>query len=131
MGATPKKTLAAAEAAVEAMRGVQDVIMPFPGGIVRSGSKVGSKYRSAVASTNHLYCPTLKGAVESAIGPEIGSVLEIVIDGLTSEAVAAAMRAGLRAIADLGPARGALRVGAGNYGGRLGKHHYRLRELAP
>ena len=129
MGATPAKTLAAAEAAVEAMHGIPDAIMPFPGGIVRSGSKVGSKYKGAVASTNHLYCPTLRGAVESAIGPEIGSVLEIVIDGLTSQAVAAAMRVGLKVIADLGPDRGALRVGAGNYGGKLGKHHYRLREL--
>jgi formylmethanofuran--tetrahydromethanopterin N-formyltransferase len=131
MGATPAKTLAATEAAVEAMHGVADAIMPFPGGIVRSGSKVGSKYRGSVASTNHFYCPTLKGAVESAIGPEIGSVLEIVIDGLTGEAVAAAMRAGLKAIADLGPDLGALRVGAGNYSGKLGKHHYRLRELLP
>jgi formylmethanofuran--tetrahydromethanopterin N-formyltransferase len=131
MGATPAQTLAATEAAVEAMRAAPDAIMPFPGGIVRSGSKVGSKYKGAIASTNHYYCPTLKGAVDSEIGPEIASVLEIVIDGLTSEAVAAAMRAGLKAIADLGPERGACRVGAGNYGGKLGKHHYRLRELLP
>jgi formylmethanofuran--tetrahydromethanopterin N-formyltransferase len=131
MGATPEKTLAAAEAAVEAMQAVRGAIMPFPGGIVRSGSKVGSKYKGAVASTNHWYCPTLRGATDSAIGPEIGSVLEIVIDGLSSEAVAAAMRAGLKAISDLGPVRGAMRVGAGNYGGKLGKHHYRLRELMP
>ena len=131
MGATPDNTLRATEAAVEAMRAVPDAIMPFPGGIVRSGSKVGSKYKGAVASTNHLYCPTLKGAVDSAIGPEIVSVLEIVIDGLTSAAVAEAMRAGLKAIAELGPERGALRVGAGNYGGKLGKHHYRLKELMP
>ncbi len=131
MGADPAKTLAAAEAAVEAMRAVPDVIMPFPGGIVRSGSKIGSKYKGASASTNDAYCPTLKGAVESALGPEIGSVLEIVIDGLTSASVAAAMRAGLAAILALGPERGALRVGAGNYGGKLGRHHYRLKELLP
>ncbi len=131
MGATPEKTLAATEAAVEAMRAVPDVIMPFPGGIVRSGSKVGSKYKGASASTNDAYCPTLKGAVESALGPEIGSVLEIVIDGLTSAAVADAMRAGLAAIIALGPERGALRVGAGNYGGKLGRHHYRLKDLLP
>ncbi|MDE3176589.1 MAG: formylmethanofuran--tetrahydromethanopterin N-formyltransferase [Pseudomonadota bacterium] len=131
MGATAQTTLAATEAAVAAMRAVPDAIMPFPGGIVRSGSKVGSKYKGAVASTNHFYCPTLRGAVASEIGPEIGCVLEIVIDGLDSPAVAAAMRAGLKAIVDLGPARGALRVGAGNYGGKLGKHHYRLRELTP
>jgi formylmethanofuran--tetrahydromethanopterin N-formyltransferase len=131
MGATPSRTLAAAEAAADAMRAVPDVIMPFPGGIARSGSKVGSKYKGASASTNDAYCPTLKGAVESALDPEIGSVLEIVIDGLTSAAIAAAMRAGLSAILALGPERGALRVGAGNYGGRLGRHHYRLRELLP
>jgi formylmethanofuran--tetrahydromethanopterin N-formyltransferase len=131
MGATPEKTLAAAEAAVEAMRAVPGAIMPFPGGIVRSGSKVGSRYKGANASTNHLYCPTLKGATESVIGSEIGSVLEIVIDGLTGAAVATAMRVGIKAITDLGPARGALRIGAGNYGGRLGKHHYRLRDLMP
>jgi formylmethanofuran--tetrahydromethanopterin N-formyltransferase len=58
-------------------------------------------------------------------------VLEIVIDGLTSEAVAAAMRAGLAALLRLGPKRGAVRIGAGNYGGKLGPHHYRLRDLLP
>jgi formylmethanofuran--tetrahydromethanopterin N-formyltransferase len=131
MGATPETTLRATEAAVEAMRAAPDAIMPFPGGVVRSGSKIGSKYKGAIASTNHFYCPTLKGALDSAIGPDIACVLEIVIDGLTSTAVADAMRAGLKAIADLGPQRGALRVGAGNYGGKLGKHHYRLKELAP
>src|SRR5947209_4926439 len=131
MGATPETTLAATEAAVEAMRAVPDAIMPFPGGIVRSGSKVGSKYKGAIASTNHFYCPTLKGAVATELGPEIGAVLEIVIDGLTSQAVAEATRAGLKAICDLGSARGALRVGAGNYGGKLGKHQYRLAELMP
>ena len=131
MGASAAKTLAAAEAAVKSIHGVGDVIMPFPGGIARSGSKVGSKYKGASASTNDAYCPTLKGAVESALGPEIASVLEIVIDGLTNAAVAEAMRAGLGAIVELGPERGALRVGAGNYGGKLGKHHYHLKELLP
>jgi formylmethanofuran--tetrahydromethanopterin N-formyltransferase len=113
------------------MREVADVIMPFPGGIARSGSKVGSKYKGASASTNDRYCPTLKGAVDSDLSPEIGSVLEIVIDGLTSDAVANAMRAGLAAIVELGAERGALRVGAGNYGGKLGRHHYHLKDLLP
>jgi formylmethanofuran--tetrahydromethanopterin N-formyltransferase len=131
MGESPAKTLAATEAAVRAMREVADVIMPFPGGIARSGSKVGSKYKGASASTNDAYCPTLKGAVDSALGPEIASVLEIVIDGLTSEAVAEAMRAGLAAIIEMGAERGALRVGAGNYGGKLGRHHYHLKDLLP
>ena len=129
MGESPAKTLAAAEAAAKAMREVAGVIMPFPGGIARSGSKVGSKYKGASASTNDRYCPTLKGAVDSDLTPEIASVLEIVIDGLTSEAVAEAMRAGLAAIVKLGPEKGAVRVGAGNYGGKLGRHHYHLKDL--
>jgi formylmethanofuran--tetrahydromethanopterin N-formyltransferase len=129
MGANAQQTLRATEAAVAAIARVSGVIMPFPGGIVRSGSKVGSRYKGLIASTNQYYCPTLKGAVDSALETDIGCVLEIVIDGLSSDSVAAAMRAGLRAIIDLGPRRGALRVGAGNYGGKLGPHHYHLKDL--
>jgi formylmethanofuran--tetrahydromethanopterin N-formyltransferase len=131
MGASAETTLAATERAVEAIAAVPDVIVPFPGGIARSGSKVGSKYRGVVASTNDAYCPTLKGSGRSALDSDIGSVLEIVIDGLTSTAVAAAMLAGVRAILMLGPERGALRIGAGNYGGKLGPHHYHLKDLLP
>jgi formylmethanofuran--tetrahydromethanopterin N-formyltransferase len=131
MGRTARTTLAAAEAAAAAIAAVPDVVAPFPGGIVRSGSKVGSKYKGVAASTNDAYCPTLRGAVATALDDDVGAVLEIVIDGLTSAAVAAAMRAGLAAIVRLGPKRGAVRVGAGNYGGKLGPHHYRLRDLLP
>jgi formylmethanofuran--tetrahydromethanopterin N-formyltransferase len=131
MGASAATTLAAAEAAVAAITAVPDVIMPFPGGIARSGSKVGSKYKGAMASTNDAYCPTLKGSGRSELDADIASVLEIVIDGLTSEAIAAAMRAGIAAVIALGPKRGALRIGAGNYGGKLGPHHYHLKELLP
>lgn len=131
MARTGPQALAAAEAAVAAMRTVPDVIMPFPGGIVRSGSKIGGKYKGMIASTNEAYCPTLKGVTPSALGPEIGSVLEIVIDGLSAEAVADAMRAGLKAAVDLGPEEGALRIGAGNYGGNLGPHHFHLKDLVP
>ena len=130
MGRNARSALAAAEAAVKAIHAVPDVIMPFPGGIVRSGSKVGSKYKAS-ASTNEAYCPTLRGAVKSALDPEIASVLEIVIDGLSYSAVAAAMRAGLAAVLKLGPKRGALRIGAGNYGGKLGPHHFHLKDLLP
>jgi formylmethanofuran--tetrahydromethanopterin N-formyltransferase len=130
MGGSVQATLAAAEAAVSAINAVPDVITPFPGGIVRSGSKVGSKYK-APASTNEAYCPTLRGAVASALDPDVASVLEIVIDGLTPDAVAAAMCAGLAAIIRLGPKRGAVRVGAGNYGGKLGPHHFHLKDLLP
>jgi formylmethanofuran--tetrahydromethanopterin N-formyltransferase len=131
MGRTAGTTQAAAEAAAAAIAAVPDVIAPFPGGIVRSGSKVGSKYKGVVASTNDAYCPTLRGAVKTALDDDVGAVLEIVIDGLTPAAVAAAMRAGLAAIVRLGPKRGAVRVGAGNYGGKLGPHHYHLRDLLP
>lgn len=119
------------EAAVAAIAKVPDVITPFPGGIVRSGSKVGSKYKGAVASTNDAFCPTLRGAVKSELDPDIVAVLEIVIDGLTSEAVANAMRAGLATIIETGAAKGVARVSAGNYGGNLGQHHYHLKDLAP
>jgi formylmethanofuran--tetrahydromethanopterin N-formyltransferase len=131
LGRSVKTTLAAAEAAVAAIEKVGDVIMPFPGGIVRSGSKVGSKYKGVVASTNEAFSPTLRGATATALDPDVACVLEIVIDGLTSDAVAAAMRAGIAAIVKLGPRRGAVRISAGNYGGKLGPHHYHLRELLP
>jgi formylmethanofuran--tetrahydromethanopterin N-formyltransferase len=131
MGRTAQTTLVAAEAATAAIAKVPNAIMPFPGGIVRSGSKVGSKYKGVPASTNHAYCPTLRGAVATALDPDAACVLEIVIDGLTSEAVAAAMGAGIAAVTELGPDHGAVRIGAGNYGGKLGPHHYHLRELLP
>ena len=119
------------EAAVEAMNGVRDIIMPFPGGIVRSGSKVGSKYEGALASTNDAFCPVLRGAVDSQLDPDTVAVLEIVIDGLTSEAVSEAMKVGLRTVTEIGAAKGVTRVSAGNYGGNLGQHHYHLKELLP
>ena len=131
MGREPEATLRAAEAATQAIDAIPDVIMPFPGGIARSGSKVGSKYKSVQASTNDPYCPTLRAAVSSVLDDGITSVLEVVIDGLTPEAVAAAMRAGIAAIVRLGAKRGAARVGAGNYGGKLGPHHFHLKDLLP
>jgi formylmethanofuran--tetrahydromethanopterin N-formyltransferase len=131
MGRDFDRALRASMAAVRAIERVPDAIMPFPGGIVRSGSKVGSKYKVLIASTNDAYCPTLRGAVPTALDADIGSVLEIVIDGLTDDAVRHAMRAGLAAIVKLGAKQGATRVGAGNYGGKLGKFHYHLKDLLP
>jgi formylmethanofuran--tetrahydromethanopterin N-formyltransferase len=129
MGRSYEVTLHAAEAAIDAMRAVPDAIMPFPGGIVRSGTKIGGKYKGMLASTNEAYCPTLRGAVGSVLDMTIACVLEIVIDGLSEAAVAGAMRAGLRAIVRLGPKRGVVRVGAGNYGGGLGPFKFHLKEL--
>ena len=129
LGRSRPAVLASAERAIAAMRAVADVIMPFPGGIVRSGSKVGSRYKFLPASTNDAFCPTLKGAVDSALDPEVASVLEIVIDGLTEGAVGKAMRVGIQAACSAGADSGVTRITAGNYGGKLGKFKFHLREL--
>jgi formylmethanofuran--tetrahydromethanopterin N-formyltransferase len=123
------QALAACEAAVSAMRQVPNVILPFPGGVVRSGSKLGSKYPALRASTNDAFCPTIRGATATQLTPDVGAVLEIVIDGLTGADVAEAMRVGIRAVVDRGAAQGIRRISAGDYGGKLGKHHFRLHEI--
>jgi formylmethanofuran--tetrahydromethanopterin N-formyltransferase len=121
--------LRASEAAAAAMRAVEGAIMPFPGGIARSGSKVGSmRYKGAMASTNHVLCPTLRAQVDDSQVPEgVESVFEIVIDGLAPDPVREAMRVGLEAAARAG----ARQLTAGNYGGSLGEHHFHLKELVP
>jgi len=122
--------LAAAQGAVAAMQQLRNVIMPFPGGVVRSGSKVGSKYASLGASTNDAFCPSLYGLVaHSELSSETRCVMEIVIDGLTEADVAAAMRVGIAAGVALGAAGGLLRISAGNYGGKLGPFHFHLHQL--
>jgi len=126
---TQAQALEASERAIVAMRRIPNVIMPFPGGIVRSGSKVGSKYKALPASTNHYYCPTLKGLVDTALPAACGAVLEIVIDGLDTESIDAATRAGIRAVCTLGRRNGIIRISAGNYGGNLGPYHFKLREI--
>jgi formylmethanofuran--tetrahydromethanopterin N-formyltransferase len=123
------QALAACEAAIEAMKKLPNVIMPFPGGVVRSGSKVGSKYKSLIASTNDAFCPTLKGITKTDLSPEIESVMEIVIDGLSDADIRKATRAGIAAACELGAANGIKRISAGNYGGKLGQFHFKLREI--
>lgn len=124
--------LAGAKAAVQAMRGLPGVILPFPGGVVRSGSKVGSKYPALMASTNDAFCPSLVHlSPRSELGEGVRCVLEIVIDGLTEGDVAAAMRAGIAAVVARGVQAGITRIAAGNYGGKLGPFHFRLHDLAP
>ena len=131
LGRSTEAARRAAEAAVAAIGGVPDAITPFPGGIARSGSKIGSKYKALMASTNDAFCPTLRGVVQSALDPDVEAVLEIVIDGLSHGAVEAAMREGLAAAVALGPEQGAARITAGNYGGKLGRHHFHLSQLLP
>lgn len=123
------QALAACEAAIEAMKKIPNVIMPFPGGVVRSGSKVGSKYKALIASTNDAFCPTLKGITNTELAPEIESVMEIVIDGLTDADIRKAMHVGIAAACGLGAANGVKRISAGNYGGKLGQFHFKLREI--
>lgn len=126
LGETQAQTLAAAEAAVEAIRAVPGVILPFPGGIVRSGSKVGSKYKGLKASTNDAYCPTLRGAVESKLPEGVNAVYEIVIDGLDLPSVERATFTGMQAATKC---PGVRKITAGNYGGKLGPFHIHLGKL--
>jgi formylmethanofuran--tetrahydromethanopterin N-formyltransferase len=125
VGAGQAEALAAAEAAVAAIGRVHGVILPFPGGIVRSGSKVGSRYKKLRASTNDAYCPTLRGVVASALPDGANAVYEIVIDGLDLPSVEEATRVGVRAACR----PGVLAIHAGNYGGKLGPFHLHLHKL--
>ena len=128
LGRARTAVLAAAERAIGAMRALPGVIMPFPGGVVRSGSKIGSRYKGLTASSNLAYCPTVKGVVETALAPEIAAVLEIVIDGLSELAVGQVMAVGVRA-ACANSAGDIVRISAGNYGGKLGAFQFHLRKL--
>lgn len=119
----------AARAATGAIESVADVIAPFPGGVTRSGSKIGSKYKSMIASTNDAYCPALRGITDSQLRDSENAVLEIVLDGLTFEATAEAMRAGINAACRSCGEHGLVAVTAGNYGGKLGRHHFHLHEV--
>ncbi|MDI9350295.1 MAG: formylmethanofuran--tetrahydromethanopterin N-formyltransferase [Candidatus Symbiobacter sp.] len=133
LGESRAAALAACERAVAAMSRCPSVIMPFPGGVVRSGSKVGSRYKILVASTNDAYCPTLRGVTKTALPDQVAAVYEIVIDGLNYAAIAAAMAVGIRAACDENAENsGVVAIDAGNYGGNLGRHHFHLRQiLAP
>src|SRR6476661_5364077 len=118
--------LSAAEAAADSMEGQQGVILPFPGGVVRSGSKVGArKSKTMIASTNDAFCPTLRAVTTTALPEGVNSVLEIVINGTDAAAIAQAMKKGI----DAACREGILAISAGNYGGKLGPHHFHLRQI--
>ncbi|WP_010584748.1 formylmethanofuran--tetrahydromethanopterin N-formyltransferase [Schlesneria paludicola] len=125
-GVDATSTLLATESAVAAIRTGTGIALPFPGGIVRSGSKVGSKYAKLRASTNDAYCPTLRTLTTTELPDDCQAVYEIVIDGIDFQSVQSAMRRGLHAAAMM---PNVLRITAGNYGGKLGKHHFHLRDL--
>lgn len=123
--ATQLAALSAARRAVAAIDRLPGVITPFPGGVARSGSKVGSRYKSLKASTADAYCPSLRGRVETHLADGANAAYEIVIDGIDEASVAAGMAAGIQAAAG----EGVIAITAGNYGGKLGKFHFHLREL--
>jgi len=123
-----KSGLSAAEAAVEAIRkNVRGVILPFPGGICRSGSKVGSLKYKLPASTNHLYCPKLRDILpDSQVPKEVNTIYEIVINGLSLDNVKMAMAEGIKAAVRI---PGVVRISAGNYGGKIGPMKIYLYEI--
>jgi formylmethanofuran--tetrahydromethanopterin N-formyltransferase len=118
--------LKAAENAADSMASQKGVILPFPGGVVRSGSKVGSRRsKTMIASTNDAFCPTLRAVTQTALPEDVNSVLEIVINGTDAAAIASAMRLGI----DAACRDGVVAITAGNYGGKLGPHHFHLRKI--
>ncbi|TWU08525.1 formylmethanofuran--tetrahydromethanopterin N-formyltransferase [Stieleria varia] len=141
MADSMRAATSACRAAVAAIKDLPGVITPFPGGATRSGSKVGSKYKTLMASTNEAYSPALLGwppkanstgdsaSDQSALSDDIRAVLEVVIDGMSFDLIADAMRVGIHAACDAGGGNGLLRVTAGNYGGKLGRHHFKLAEI--
>tara|TARA_Y100000590_G_scaffold442043_1_gene569635 strand:- start:110 stop:1003 length:894 start_codon:yes stop_codon:yes gene_type:complete len=128
IGDSNKEVLKSAEAAVKEMSKVNNIILPFPGGIVRSGSKVGSKYKNLIASTNDAYCPTLKGITKTKLSKTNESVLEIVIDGTNEKDISLAMKKGISIICKKFN-KGIKTISAGNYGGKLGPYHFHLRDI--
>ena len=128
LGSSRGHVLKAGQIAVKEMSKVENIILPFPGGLVRSGSKIGSKYKGLIASTNDAYCPTLQGATKTNLNNEIEAVLEIVIDGINEEDIAKAMKKGIISIGT-NSNKGIKVISAANYGGKLGKYHFHLREI--
>jgi len=124
-GTSREATLQAAERAADAMASVPGVILPFAHGIVRAGSKVGSRYPKLKASTNEAFCPSLRGQVKSELHPKAAVAYELVVDGLDLESVRQSMRLGIGAAA----IPGIVRIGAGNYGGKLGPFLIHLKDL--
>ncbi len=126
MADTQAVALEAAEKAVNAIRTLEGVVLPFPGGICRSGSKVGSTKYKLGASTNHPYCPTLRGKIpDSKVPPDVGSVYELVFNAITSRLLKKATKVGIKAASEVD---GVKRISAVNFGGKLGPVKINLKE---
>jgi len=124
MGQNQAAGLMAAEAAVNAIGKIKGTITPFPGGVVASGSKVGSRYKFLKASTNTAFCTSLREDGVCTLAEDVSAVFEIVINGVSKEAISAAMKAGINAACHV---PGVLKIGAANYEGKLGTHQFPLR----
>jgi len=129
LGRTLADVSVACRAATAAIAPLANVITPFPGGATRSGSKVGSKYSGLFASTNEAFCPSLRGVVAQPFDAQVKAILEIVIDGMSFDSIALAMRAGIIAACESVGTDGLVGITAGNYGGKLGRHHFQLAEV--
>lgn len=117
--------LEAGEAAVEALKDVDGVITSFD--ICSAGSKPETKYPEIGPTTNHYFCPTLKGKIPDSKVPDgVKSIPEIVINGITRESVEKAMFVCMDVVSKID---GVVRISAGNYGGKLGQHKIYLKEI--
>ncbi|HJJ47107.1 MAG TPA: formylmethanofuran--tetrahydromethanopterin N-formyltransferase [Methanocorpusculum sp.] len=131
LGDSQMAALTAARVAADAIKDVPGTITPFPGGVVSSGSKVGSKfYKFMTASTNEKYCPTIREAViakglSTNVPKGVKSVFEIVINGVNEEAIKTAMKAGIQTACTI---PGVIKISAGNYGGNLGPFKFMLKD---
>ena len=127
IGESQEAALEAAEKAIDAIKDVPNLIAPFPGGIARSGSKVGSKYSFLNASTNDPLCPTLRTKIENSnLREGDNCVYEIILDGATEETIKKGMKLGIEAAVKVS---GINRISAGNFGGNLGKFQYKLYDV--
>lgn len=125
-GQNQMSALTAAEVAIDSIRKVEGAITPFPGGVVSSGSKVGSKYKGLKASTNSAFCASLREDGVCVLAEDVSCVFEIVINGVDREAIESAMRAGIHAACQV---PGVLQITAANYEGKLGIHRFHLHHV--
>ncbi|MEM6366386.1 MAG: formylmethanofuran--tetrahydromethanopterin N-formyltransferase [Planctomycetota bacterium] len=129
LGRSQQSVTLACRAAIAAINPMPGVITPFPGGATRSGSKVGSRYPTLSASTNESFCPSLRHLPDSMLPHEATVAIEVVIDGIDANRIAAAMKAGMEAACHVDAAEPLVGITAGNYGGKLGRHHFHLRDM--
>jgi formylmethanofuran--tetrahydromethanopterin N-formyltransferase len=126
LGQNQMAALTAAEVAVNAIGKLKGSITPFPGGVVSSGSKVGSKYKFLKASTNAAFCTSLREDGVCTLAEDVSAVYEIVVNGVSYQAVREAMGAGIRAACQV---PGVLKISAANYEGKLGQHQFPLQQI--